>query len=85
MIISLILVLAQALAQTSISAGSHCPVCLCFLGVVFRRRVGSVIRWCRVYRTGDGAINLCVPLLRAQTAPVRVLVEAPPLGRQRLL
>ena len=91
MIIPLLLILAQVLEldRTSISrprglivvlrpAGFRCLVRLCFLGVVFRRRVGGAIRWCRVCWTDDGAINLCVPLLRARTAPMCVLAEAPP-------
>ena len=97
MILLLLLILAQAPDRISIIShphglivvlrpvGSRYPVCLRLLGVVFHWRVGGVIRWRRICWTGDGAINLCVPLIWARTALTCVLAEAPPPWRHRLL
>ena len=48
---------------------------------VLSLRVG-VIRWRRVCQTGDSAINLCGPLLRARTAPACASAGPTPLWWQ---
>ena len=91
MILLLFLILARAPGQISISrphglivvlrpAVSRCPVCLRLLSFVFCRHVGGVIRWRCICPRGDGAINLCAPLLRAWTTLLSVRVGWEPFS-----